>query len=65
MITVEDEDDAEKNTRDGREQTVQVLKTLYTNMTDIEVRPPPLFHASSGSASQVALFADGSRRVRN
>jgi len=65
VITVEDEDDAEKNTRDGREQTVQVLKTLYTNMTDIEVRPPPLFHASSGSASQVALFADGSRRVRN
>ncbi len=65
MITVENEDDAEKDTRGGREQTIQMLKTFYTNMTDIEVRPPPLFHASSGSASQVALFADGSRRVRN
>ena len=45
------------------EKTVQMLKTFYTNMTDIEVRPPP-FYASSGSASHVALFADGSCRVR-
>ena len=65
VITVEDEDDAEKDTRVAREKTVQVLKTLYTNMTDIEVRPPPLFHASSGSASHVALFVDGSRCARN
>ncbi len=56
MITVDDEDDAEKDTRGGRESTVQMLLGFYTNMTESEVRPHHFFTRILASAFPGGTF---------
>ena len=56
LITVDDEDDAEKDTRGGRESTVRMLSRFYTNMTESEVRPHHFFTRVLASASPCGTF---------
>ena len=56
VINVDDEDDAEKDTRGGREEIVRLLAGMYTNMSENEVRPYHFFTRVPAFASRGTNF---------
>ena len=56
MITVDDEDDVEKDTRGGRDTTVRWFAEMYTNMSENEVRPYHFFTRVPAFASRGTNF---------